>query len=109
VIRRLLRYLALVPFRKVTVYLINGELVEGRVQSAWAGSAIVVLSWRQWSPMRALLGYLVRIETGAVVRARSDEGISWCRGWRGPAVEALKTVLALRACRDCPAHGVVPR
>ena len=86
---RLFAYIALVPFRKVTVGLINDEIVRGRVRSAWVGSRIVVLRYRcgdEWCLDHG----------GDVVRSRHDEGVSWCRGWRGRDVDALLAGWALR-------------
>ena len=93
---RLFAYIALVPFRKVTVGRINDEIVRGRVRSAWVGSRIVVLSYmdRRFDPLP--LRMPTEQSNGAVVRSRHDEGVSWCRGWRGRDVDALLAGWALR-------------
>lgn len=92
---RLLRWLALLPGRKVTVYLINGETVTGRVRGIERRAVLMrVRRTVPSGPCRA--GEPCSHNRGIVVRERSSEGVSWCRGWAGPAVDALQVALALR-------------
>lgn len=89
---KLLRWLTLLPGRRVMVYLINGTMHTGRVHDI--GWRSVVLSYYVHRHYPGRKPKLVR--GGVVVRARADEGLSWCRGWKGPAVAALRVAIALR-------------
>lgn len=91
---RIFAYIALVPGRRVTIGLINGEIVTGRVRSVWVGSQIV---WLRFKHKYADLDLgTMQPYTSAVIRSRHDEGVSWCRGWRGRDVDALLAGWALR-------------
>jgi hypothetical protein len=92
---RLFAYIALVPGRRVTIGLINDEIVTGRVRSVW-GNRAVVLSYRAPTGWIRLRDLTRSVESHAVVRSRIDEGVSWCRGWRGRDVDAFLAGWALR-------------
>lgn len=89
-IRRFWHWISLVPGRRVTIYLINGEVVTGRVTGVGVRNVTMGFAWR-----RAYVGWAA-VEQDAVVRSRTDEGTSWCRGWRGQAADAFRAVVALR-------------
>lgn len=89
-IRRLLRWLALVPGRRAVVYLINGEIRRGRVW--YVGTTVVTFRLSQGCSET----FCNQHGPAHVVRSRRNEGISWVRGHKGPAVNALRTALALR-------------
>lgn len=99
-IRRLLRWLALVPGRRVTVYLINGEIRQGRVWHVETTAVVFRL------PQECSEKFCNHHGPAHVVRSRHDEGISWARGYGGPAVNALRTALTLRQQRmtSSPRH-----
>lgn len=98
-LHKLGRWLALVPGRKALVVLANGAVVEGWVK--WAGWRVVEISYVHFVLYR-MYGDSVRgfywsreVTTGDCVRARADEGTSWCRARTGPVADALRAVYAL--------------
>lgn len=72
---------------KITVFVnepMNAHLVKARMTA------------RTWSPLSNELMLYGRSTRGLLVWSPwEDEGKTWCRGWSGPAVDALKTVLVL--------------
>jgi hypothetical protein len=96
-IRRLLAFLsflALVPGRKIVVVDAHGCLWRGRVVTrgiAWVGLTLD----ENVEPVRDRLSCGFRTNGGTAVRSLADEGLSWCRGWSGPEVDALRVAGAL--------------
>lgn len=86
---KLLRWLALLPGRKVTVYLIDGSVRRGRVWTIERRNVVLRL------PKECSEAFCNDHGPTQCVRERSSEGVSWCRGWSGPAVDALQVALAL--------------
>lgn len=63
-------------------YPLRKELLKARVRSVWSSTA----GSRKFE-------YQSKGRRGW--RRRCDEGITWCRGWEGSAVNALRAALAL--------------
>jgi hypothetical protein len=99
-IRRLLSFLALVPGRKTVVVDAYGRLWRGRVRHvgvSWVGLSLdASLEPRSWDELYVLRSLRGTTDGGVAVRSRADEGLSWCRGWIGPEVDALRVAGALR-------------
>ena len=92
-IRRLLAWISLVPGRKVTVWMIDGTVRRGRVRFPERRAVLLGVERRadDLEPE-----FLLPPRWTATVRSRTDEGVSWVRGWTGPAADALRAAVALR-------------
>lgn len=106
-IRRLLSRLTLVPGRKTLVVDAYGRIWRGCVAFSLFDVFKPFVLLRMTHPLEpapavelcACASYRYAkcvYHNGVAVRSYADEGLSWCRGWTGPAADALHVSTALR-------------